>query len=71
MNMYNMFIGKCEILKLKKREQEVLKELNNDGSFMKSKSGTIFDFKTLRLQRELKLLQTKLKLLSSDENDIA
>lgn len=71
MNMYNMSIGKCEILKLKKREQEVLKELNNDGSFMKSKSGTIFDFKTLRLQRELKLLQTKLKLLSSDENDIA
>ncbi len=69
--MCNISIGKNEVLKLRKREQEVLTELKNDASYVQKQGNTVFNFKTLKLQRELKQLQTKLKLLAFDSDDVS
>lgn len=69
--MCNISIGKNEIIKLKNREREVLNELNNDVFFKRKQGNTLCSLKTLRLQKELKVLQTKLKLLDADCNEIA
>ncbi len=72
--MSGISIGKYEVTKLKNREKVIMQELKNclDTSPMSQGDvSNIFDFKTIKLRQELKLLRTRLKIMENYDDDIA
>lgn len=72
--VFGISIGKYEITKLKDREKAIMQELESysyTATTTQNNVSNIFDFKAIRLQQELKLLKTRLKIMGDDDNDIA